>query len=454
MSRRPGGGAPDDTAIDELLLYVHVPFCRKRCDYCDFFGVAGAGRRIMEQTVNSTLEDLQGELNRLQPGRVPSVFFGGGTPSHLGYKLLARLVERVVTAGQAVAVGGPAARAVAGGEPAPVPAANKQDRDAARTMPAVATEVTVELNPEDVDAELVTVLGESGVTRVSVGVQSFDRARRRSIGRAAWEHPAERALELLAGRFALNVDLISSLPRQSTGQNGVSREIEAINADVTRARSFGVEHLSVYSLTLDDTRRGVLARLDDGVFFDNNEEADIDEAVHATIEGHGLRRYEISAYAVPGAECRHNLGYWNMMPYLGVGPGAVSTLPGGPTGVQRTKRVERLSPEAGHGPEIEVESVQPREFLEDVLLMGLRLTDGIDRRRFRQIFGAELWEFAPVTYGRWQDAGLMATTPTHYRPGPGFHALLNSRLTEIFAEIGEPSPGSSPRRRLPRRPSY
>ncbi len=435
--------------LDELAVYVHVPFCRERCDYCDFFSVAGAGQAMMARTVAVTLEELVVELNRIQPGRVTSLYFGGGTPSHLGHKLLSQLLQGVVVAAGADrrepgSVSGPTEGGI---DPA--------DRHAREDEGATAgPEVTVELNPEDVDEELLAVLADAAVTRVSVGVQSFDARRRRSIGRASWEYPAERALELLDGRFAINVDVISSLPKHGPARSALGREIGAVTADIERALAFGVEHLSVYSLTLDSDRRGLLASLAEEDLFDADDEAEIDEAVMAAVQDRGLGRYEISAYAQTGAECRHNLAYWHLKPYLGVGPGAVSTLPGGPTGVQRITRQEQLPSAVNRPIEKEVENIGPRQFLEDYLLMGLRLTRGLDRARFRRLFGGELWEFAPRTYDRWQEKGLMRTTTTHYRPTNGFHALLNARLREIFAEIGEPSKGVDAGRRPPSRPSY
>lgn len=369
-----------------LSVYIHVPFCRVRCDYCDFYSIAGAGQALAEATVNSILARLESRLEDLAVAQVGSVFFGGGTPSHLAPALLSRLVRGVVG-----------------------------------ICTATEAEVTMETNPEDVDQAFLQAI--EGVNRLSLGVQSFDQAARREIGRAAADTPPEDALDFLADRWPgrLNVDLISALPSHR-GPGGPERAA----LDVRRACEFPVDHLSVYTLTIDEDHKPA-ARLA-GLRLEPDEEARLDEAVAAEAAAAGFASYEISAYARPGCECAHNLSYWHLEPYLGVGPGAVSTLPGGDGRIIRTR-------EAEIGGVAQTEHLSPGDFLKEYLMMNLRLREGLDLERFEAVFGHNIGEVAPGSIAAWRAEGLVEVENGRLVPDNRFFRLLNTHLVTLFEEL-------------------
>ncbi len=288
-------GHPLNTS--EFSLYLHVPFCHGRCDYCAFHSGVAGDAELFDRYLLAVEEDLR-EIPRILPGGVvTTVYLGGGTPSALGPHRMERLlasVERV--------------RSLT--DPAAAP------YGMARRAPGM--EWTVEVNPEDLDESLLSMLRSSPVTRLSLGVQSIAPDIRKRIGRRGEVTATLKALRLLERRWPhrSSVDLISGVPGQD---RNTARE------DVRVVAGHGVGHLSVYALSVEPGT--ALARRLGSRWSDRADAAAglaWDASIRAALDA-GYERYEVSNFARPGERCLHNVRFWEAKPYIGVGPSAVST---------------------------------------------------------------------------------------------------------------------------------
>ncbi|MBN1837968.1 MAG: coproporphyrinogen III oxidase family protein [Spirochaetales bacterium] len=358
---------------------MHVPFCRSKCPYCDFFSVASPEAEVVQRVLGQVELQLQCFARLLGPTRVETVYVGGGTPSLLSPDRLDRLLE---------AIGG-FARVVAGGD----------------HHGCVPCEWTVEANPESLSREHLAVCASRGVSRLSIGIQSFDGRILSTLGRPAGPEESRQALQLAREHWDghVNVDLMSGAPGE---------DWQILRRDLEEALVWTPEHVSLYSLSLDDPEHP-LARDSDP---DGQDRLWL--RAYRWLEERGYRNYEISNFAPPGCECRHNLRYWGLDPYLGCGPAAASTLPGRKSpalpeaeglAVLRLANPRSLDrflggPDASWG--LEVEEIAPREFLFETLMMGLRLRAGIDAAGFKTRFGRSLPELVPGLWRRWVDSRL------------------------------------------------
>lgn len=337
--------------MSPLGVYVHWPFCKSKCPYCDFNSHVRDG--VDQARWQRALLTELGHAAREAPGRqVQTIFFGGGTPSLMPPETVSALIARI-----------------------------RELWDAAPDL-----EITLEANPTSVEADKFAALAEAGVNRVSLGVQALDAPSLRFLGR---QHSADEALDALATarrHFArYSFDLIYARPDQTP---------ETWAAELEHALTLAGEHLSLYQLTIE---RGTRFFTDHarGAFRLPGEDdaAAMYELTQARLAAAGLPAYEISNHARPGAACRHNLIYWQYQDYVGVGPGAH-----GRFAVANAKRATRRTsgPEAwleaversGHGT-AETNDVTGRDKVEEALMMGLRLADGIDRAIFASVAGAD-----------------------------------------------------------------
>jgi len=366
---------------------------------------------VAAQVVERTLAQLDRFLENAPAVRFPTAYIGGGTPSVLPPALLRRLLGRI-----------------------------------SELRPS---EWTVEANPESLDPEFLAACHGAGVTRLSVGLQSMDDRLLAVLGRPGTAADNLRALETIGKRWdgETSLDLIAGIPGQSPAQ---------LLADVDAVVDSGVGHASLYALTLEpDTPLAGLAA--SGAVIMNPQDIDDDLwlAGRAALETAGLRQYEVSNFARSGKECRHNLRYWRLEPYLGIGPGAVSTLPPGPAAALVGDRIDaavvRLAnprdivsflegrdgvPSRG----IEVEPVSAREFVLETLMMGLRLVDGISRVAFRNRFGCSLDDLAPGLWQRWEAGRLALADPSRLRLSDRGLLLLDALLRELAAELAHTAP--------------
>ena len=341
--------------MEPLALYIHWPFCLAKCPYCDFNSHV---RDILPQArfAAALRRELAWEAARLGRRPLGSIFFGGGTPSLMDPGTVAALV----------------ADACALFDPLP------------------GLEVTLEANPTSVEAGRLAAFREAGVNRASLGVQSLSDAALAALGRRHSARDAVAALEAARGIFPrLSFDLIYARPGQTLAD---------WRAELRAALALVADHLSLYQLTVEPgTAFEALHRRGELVLPEGEDAAALYEATAEEAARFGLRAYEVSNYARPGAESRHNLAYWRYGDYAGIGPGAhgrVSLADGALLATRRHRapevwagRVER----DGHGSQGEV-AVSPRERAREMLLMGLRLDEGIDEARFASRTGMALDE--------------------------------------------------------------
>ncbi len=355
---KPAGSSRGDPAAyigrvtEPLALYIHWPFCLAKCPYCDFN--SHVRDRIPQARFAAALRaELAWEAARLGPRTLTSIFFGGGTPS---------LMEPG-TVGDLIA-------------------------DARRLFdPAPDLEITLEANPTSVEAGRFAAFRDAGVNRASLGVQALEDAPLRMLGRQHSAEQAIRALETARRIFPrLSFDLIYARPGQT---------LAAWQAELHRALALAADHLSLYQLTIEPgTAFEALHRRGEIALPGEDDAAALYAATAQAAAAHGLQQYEISNYAAPGAESRHNLAYWRYGDYAGIGPGAHGRVTLGDN-LLATRRHRAPEPWAdrverqGHGSTAE-EAVAPVDRAREMLLMGLRLHEGVDTARFERRTGIPL----------------------------------------------------------------
>jgi oxygen-independent coproporphyrinogen-3 oxidase len=328
-----------------LALYVHWPFCVSKCPYCDFNSHV---REVIDQQQwrGALLADLSHEAQLLSGRRLTSIFFGGGTPSLMDPATVGAVIDAAV----------------------------------GHWEPAADIEITLEANPNSVEADCFADLAHAGVNRLSLGLQSFDDAALAFLGRAHSAREGWRALEIAQKRFRrVSFDLIYALPGD-TEMNW--------STTLAQALSLGTSHLSLYQLTIEAGTR-FASMVAKGAFepLDADTSAALYELTGEMTSAAGLPGYEISNHARPGRESRHNLTYWRYGDYAGVGPGAHGRRLGMRT--VRHKKPEnflRSIARNGHGLSEEA-PLAPLEATDEALVMGLRLSEGIDAQAIAERFG-------------------------------------------------------------------
>jgi len=344
-------GAVEMIAAEPLAVYIHWPFCRSKCPYCDFNSHVREGVDAARWT-RALLADLDHHA-ALAPGRaIGSVFFGGGTPSLMPPETAAALLDRV----------------------------------GARWTMMPDVEVTLEANPNSAEAARFRAFAAAGVNRLSLGVQALDPAALKMLGRLHDRAEAIAAIEHARDSFARSsFDLIYARPGQS---------LDAWRNELDEALTLAGEHLSLYQLTIEPgTAFATLERRGDLVPAEEETAAALFEATQDRLAAHGLPAYEISNHARPGAECRHNLTYWRYQDYVGVGPGAHGRLTrdGGKFATRQHRTPERwLAAVERMGTGIEEMAAIDRDTaVEEMLMMGLRLTEGVERVRLERAAGQD-----------------------------------------------------------------
>jgi putative oxygen-independent coproporphyrinogen III oxidase len=336
------------TVPPPLSLYIHLPWCVRKCPYCDFNSHAAQG--IPESDyIDALLLDLEGALPDIWGRKVHTVFFGGGTPSLFS----AQGIDRILTGVRMLTPLQPGA------------------------------EITLEANPGTVEADRFAGFRAAGVTRVSLGVQSFNPRHLRALGRIHDDTEARRAAELAATHFdTFNLDLMYALPGQTLA--------EAL-ADIDAALAFRPPHLSAYHLTLEpNTPFGHSAPPD---LPDDDVAADMQLAIEARLHEAGMQHYETSAYARPHHSSRHNRNYWQFGDYLGIGAGAHSKLSFHDRMLRqmRTKHPQQYMQAVAKGTHIADMRTLTRDDLPfEFMMNALRLNDGVPATLFEERTGLPL----------------------------------------------------------------
>lgn len=377
-----------------IALYFHIPYCVKKCRYCDFCSVP------VNESADRYCDALKTEL-RLRAKQYPdktarTVFFGGGTPTVLDADALASVLD-----------------------------------EANRLFPfAPDAEISIECNPKTASADALRTLRRAGFNRLSIGLQSADDRLLRRIGRvhtyADFLQTYEWARE--AGFSNINIDVMHGLPGQSEAD--YLRTFEAVTA-------LGPEHVSAYALILEEGTP--LCRDVEGgreTLPDEDAVADMQDAGIVFLEARGYKRYEVSNFARAGYACRHNLTYWNNEPYLGFGVAAHSSMPEGArwyrfANVESVPAyLEKLT--RGRAPEAERILINTFEQMFESVMLGLRKTEGVDCAAFLQRFGCSLFETYPEAIARTRTRGLLdESDPAYLRLNRRGMDLMNSVLLDF-----------------------
>jgi putative oxygen-independent coproporphyrinogen III oxidase len=380
--------------MQPLAVYIHWPFCRSKCPYCDFNshvrdGVdAGRWQRAL-------LADLDHQAELAADREVVSVFFGGGTPSLMPAETVAALLDRV----------------------------------AHHWVLAPNVEITLEANPNSAEAERFAAFAAAGVNRLSLGVQALDPAALRFLGRGHDRAEALAAIACARRNFPrFSFDLIYARPGQT---------LAAWRRELDEALALAGDHLSLYQLTIEpNTAFAVLSARGDLAVPDEEAAAALFETTQERLEAHGMPAYEISNHARPGAECRHNLAYWRYLDYVGIGPGAHGRLGrgGGKCAPRQRRAPERwlASVEAvGTGLE-EIAELDHETVVEEMLMMGLRLVEGVDRARLEGIAGEAVETRFGATLSRLVEGGFLSLEGGRLAATAAGRQRLNAVLAALF----------------------
>ena len=364
-----------------LALYVHIPFCVRKCAYCDFLS-APASEDMIESYVNLLCEEIERKAVRYPGYRVRTVFFGGGTPTVLKVEqldsILCKLDKHFSIFGE---------------------------RFASRRE-AEEPEITLECNPGTADRDGLRRLREAGFNRLSIGLQSAHNEELRKLGRIhTWEEFLESWYQAREAGFRnINVDLMAALPGQ---------KVESYVNSVERVAGLSPEHISAYSLIIEegtpfyekygeaDRQRRRDGEDREHLLPGEEEEREMYELTGEILAKNGYRRYEISNYARPGRECRHNTTYWRRGDYLGFGLGAASLM----ENVRFANASDLKEYEKGLCPGAHRLTVQ--EQMEEFMFLGLRLTEGVTRGEFRDCFHVPIEDIYGETLKKLETQGLL-----------------------------------------------
>ena len=358
----------DLSGTNSISLYIHIPFCLRKCRYCDFLSAARP-REEQERYVRALIREIQTQLECPSGTPADTVFFGGGTPSILSGEQIGRIMEAL--------------------------------RERFDILPHA--EISLEMNPGTADPGKILEFKKAGINRLSMGVQSMHDEELRLLGRIHTVREAKEAFDAAreAGFDNINIDLMSALPGQS---------FESWEESLRLAAEWKPEHISAYSLIIepgtpfcDLYEAGKLASLPD-------EETDR-KMYHYTREflaRHGYARYEISNYALPGRECRHNSGYWTGHPYLGLGAGAASYVNG--TRFSNIADINSYTEALSRPVRTDIRTLTQEEKMEEFMFLGLRMTAGVSAAVFQERFGRTLEEVYGSLIRRHIAQGLLEET--------------------------------------------
>lgn len=378
-----------------LSLYVHVPWCVQKCPYCDFNSHGLRGGLPEADYVAALIADLEAALPLVWGRRVVSVFFGGGTPSLLSGEAVDTLLAAI----------------------------------RARLPLVYGAEITLEANPGTAESGKFAAFRAAGVNRLSLGIQSFNPAHLKALGRIHDAQEACRAIELAARHFdSFNLDLMYGLPQQTMTQT---------LADLEQALTFAPSHLSCYQLTLEPNTAFAAAP---PALPDPDRCADMQEAIEARLADAGYTHYETSAFAQPGKQCRHNRNYWTFGDYLGIGAGAHSKLTVPTPDGRRILRQMRwklpkqyLAQVAAGRPVQDEFDVAAEELPFEFMMNALRLNQGFETTLFAERTGLPL-EGIENTLRQAEQDGLIERTPGCIAPTRHGQRFLNRLLERFLAD--------------------
>jgi putative oxygen-independent coproporphyrinogen III oxidase len=332
----------DFQALPPLSLYIHIPWCVRKCPYCDFNSHEARGALQEKEYVAALIRDLELALPQIWGRKVYTVFFGGGTPSLLSGESVEKIISSV-----------------------------------RMLLPLdMGAEITLEANPGTVEAARFAAYREAGVNRLSMGIQSFNDAQLQALGRIHTADEAKRAIEIAQQHFDnLNLDLMYALPHQT---------VEQALHDVQTALTFAPQHLSCYHLTLEPN---TLFHHNPPPLPDDDASSDMQQCIEELLSAHGYQHYETSAFAQPKCRARHNLNYWQFGDYLGLGAGAHSKLsfPDKVIRQARYKQPQAYMQQVAKDAPLQTENeVSADELGFEFMMNALRLNEGFESRFFQE----------------------------------------------------------------------
>jgi oxygen-independent coproporphyrinogen-3 oxidase len=380
--------APGFFAPPPLALYVHIPWCVRKCPYCDFNSHEKRGELPQAEYVSALIADLESGLPQIWGRPVSSIFFGGGTPSLFMPEAFDTLLAAI----------------------------------RARVSLLPDAEITLEANPGTVEARKFEGFRAAGINRISIGIQSFADDKLKVLGRIHSADEAKRAIEMAQKHFDnINLDLMYALPQQT---------LEQAQRDIETALGFSTTHLSAYHLTLEPNTP---FHHSPPPLPDDDLSADMQEMIEATLAAAGFQHYETSAFAKANRRCRHNLNYWNFGDYLGIGAGAHGKLTSHTGVVRETRRKhprEYLQAAACGEFALERRDVGTAELPFEFMMNALRLTEGFEPRLFEERTGLSI-NVALARLRQAQQDGLLEISSGRIAPTAQGRRFLN-RLLGLF----------------------
>ncbi|MGE7826160.1 radical SAM family heme chaperone HemW [Paenibacillus sp. NPDC093718] len=364
------------TANDQRTeaVYIHIPFCTNKCFYCDFNSYVLKDQPVMDY-LRALDKEMELTVQANPPGRIKSIFVGGGTPTVLKPNEMEYFLQSVK-----------------------------------RHFPEWSDDIefSMEANPGTTDLEKLSVMREGGVNRISFGVQAFQNSLLTGIGRIHDTDDVYRSLENArrAGFDNMSIDLMFGLPNQT---------LDMLAESVDKALELGLPHYSIYSLKVEEnTLFHTMYQRNQLPLPDEEDELNMYLLLMERMQAAGYKQYEISNFAKPGFESRHNMTYWRNEDYYGLGAGAHGYI-----GRQRHVNIKGVNPyneAANKGlPRLDSFEVSREEAMEDFLMVGLRVLDGVSRSRFRQQFGISMEEVFAGPLNKMVGAGLLDSTDDGYK---------------------------------------
>lgn len=352
--------------MKKIAVYIHIPFCSSKCYYCDFVSFPNMDNRI-DQYINYLIKEMDMYKDILEEYTIDTIFFGGGTPSYIDEKHIGRIFEYIYS--------------------------NYNSSEI--------NEITIEANPETVTYKKLKTYKDIGINRISIGLQSTKDTILKEIGRRHTFDDFLKAYETArkAGFENINVDLIFGLPNQT-----VKDCIHSLDTVV----ALGVEHISYYSLIIEEGtlmdkwyKEGKLKLPDE------DSEREMYHRAIEFLEAKGYKHYEISNFAREGYECRHNLYYWKIKPYIGFGISSHSNIGNKRFWNYKNYNEYTSSLKNGHFPVEGKEYIDENMKMIEYMIMGLRLIDGVDKEEFKDIFKVDLDDRFGMVLEKYKKQGLL-----------------------------------------------
>ena len=376
-----------------LSLYIHFPWCVRKCPYCDFNSCAQPSVLPEEAYINALIADLDQELSNVCGRKLVSIFIGGGTPSLFSPKSIENLLDEIEK----------------------------------RITWESDIEITMEANPTTVEQEKFTDFRAVGINRLSIGVQSFQDEKLKILSRTHISNEASRAIEkaFQAGFSNVNLDLMYGLPKQS---------VDDALYDLKTAFEYSPKHLSWYQLTVEP--QTVFAK-NPPLLPEEDRICSIQEEGYQLIEKQGFRRYEISAYAQPNFQCWHNLNYWQFGDYLGIGAGAHSKITNESFEIMRYEKVKNTKDYLackGNGAACRAATIiQDKDLPLEFMMNALRLIEGVPKMLFEERTGMKLTQIESMLK-KAEDEGFLEQSPDVLRTTGLGRCFLNQCLGNFLSE--------------------